>query len=123
MSKLRDWLWNNPDDPRRPEVNHVLRMAYEALQNRKAIAEKPEENKQIKDAIDIFWGDIPLQYESEPYKPSPPIDEKLAKETGLKKVSSGWLFDPTEFKKKTHQEVDNYIKKLETENASAKGLV
>ena len=91
VKKLRDWWWDNPNDPRRAEVNMVLRLAYEVLQNREEIERG---NKQLKTAVNIFWGDIPEKYEiSDTTDVSDAISPELAKETGLKKIEDGWLFD------------------------------
>ena len=103
VKKLREWWWDNLQDSRRAEVNMVLRMAYEALQNRKEIAATPLTSKQLKTAIDVFWSNIPLHYETQEFA-SPTaskITPELAKETGLKKVEGGWLFDSAIFKDKT----------------------
>lgn len=100
IKKLRDWWWANPGDPRRPEVDMVLRNAYNALENRKAMNSDPKKNKLLKVGIDVFWGDVSEKYEEEDYKEPKAITPELAKKTGLKKVTGGWEFDPVAFKKK-----------------------
>lgn len=94
VKKLRNWWWEHPKDPKRPQVSEALNMAYHALEARKAIKENPTANKQIADAIDVFWGDVPDKYES------PKTKENYTKEWGLKRHRDGWLFDPMEAKKK-----------------------
>lgn len=111
VKDLRNWWWDNQESPKRNMVSIVLREAYDMLQNRKAIAEDPVANKQIADAIDIFWGDVPEKYEEPERKKSKPITQKQAKEWGLQKKGNGWLFDPV------------YYRQLQEAKNSPKGLV
>lgn len=98
VKKLRNWWWEHPKDPKRPQVSEALNMAYHALEARKAIKENPTANKQIADAIDVFWGDVPEKYEANDPKPIK-LDPKKAREMGLKRYKDGWLFDPREYQK------------------------